>query len=670
MERGARPRNDDRSGRIRVVIENLTPAVDGGRFALKRVIGEAVNLEADAFTDGHDAIRCIALHRPAGTSEWSSVAMVSAGNDRWRATFVPGVLGEHEYCVRAWVDALETWRRDLVKRERAGQELSVDLLRGAQLAREIAARATGTDSTRLREWADSLADARIASSARFELAQSEAMHEIAARHPDPQLWAVSAVLPLTVDRERARYSTWYELFPRSTGAPGKHGSFADCAARLPAIAAMGFDIVYFPPIHPIGISERKGPNNAAQAGADDPGSPWAIGGQEGGHTAVHPQLGTLRDFDQLVAQAEALGLEIALDLAFQCSPDHPYVHEHPEWFLKRPDGTIQYAENPPKKYQDIVPFHFETSDWASLWEELRSVVKFWIGHGVRVFRVDNPHTKPFGFWEWLIREIRREHPETIFLAEAFTRPRVMERLAKLGFTQSYTYFTWRNTRQEIEQYFRYLSTPPVRDYFRPNLWPNTPDILPEILQFGGRPAFMARLVLAATLGASYGIYGPAFELLEHEAREPGSEEYRDSEKYQLRQWDLTRADTLAPFLARINRIRREHPALQSDRGLCFHSTDNDMLVCYSKSSEGFADAILTVVNLDPHHAQSGWLEINLDALGLSTGTPFQVHDLLSESRFIWHGARNFVALDPRVSPAHVLQLRRRARSERDFDYFL
>ncbi|HWT19113.1 MAG TPA: alpha-1,4-glucan--maltose-1-phosphate maltosyltransferase, partial [Variovorax sp.] len=478
-------------------------------------------------------------------------------------------------------------------------------------------------------------------------------------------------LPLVADRERARFSTWYELFPRSTGpAPGVHGTFKDVEARLPAIAAMGFDVLYFPPIHPIGRLQRKGPNNALASGPDDVGSPWAIGAAEGGHKAILPALGTAEDFRHLCAEAASHGLEIALDIAFQCAPDHPYVKAHPDWFRWRPDGSVQYAENPPKKYQDIYPFNFESEDWRGLWAELRSVIEHWIGEGVRIFRVDNPHTKAFAFWEWVIGEIRREHPEVIFLAEAFTRPKVMHRLAKLGFSQSYTYFTWRNTKQELVEYFTELSTPPGVDYFRPNVWPNTPDILHEQLQGGEASVYMTRLVLAATLAANYGIYGPAYELREHRPRSSGSEEYLDSEKYQLRHWNHDDPGSLAPFITRVNRIRRENPALHRDRGLRFLRIDNDQLLAYAKVSEAGDNVVVTVVNLDPHNVQSGWLELDPESVNVDRSRPFQMHDLLSGQRFIWQGGWHYVKLDPHSVPAHIFVVRRRHGDERDFDYFL
>jgi starch synthase (maltosyl-transferring) len=478
-----------------------------------------------------------------------------------------------------------------------------------------------------------------------------------------------------VDRERARFSSWYEFFPRSTGRDGRHGTFRDAERRLKYVAGMGFDVVYLPPIHPIGTTFRKGKNNNPEAEPGDVGSPWGIGGEAGGHKDIHPDLGTPEDFRRFVARARELNLEVALDVAFQVSPDHPYVREHPEWFRKRPDGTIQYAENPPKKYQDIYPFDFDNEDWRGLWRELKSVFDHWLGEGIRIFRVDNPHTKPFAFWEWAIGEIKREHPDVIFLAEAFTRPKIMYRLAKLGFTQSYNYFPWRNTGPEIAEYFTELTQTGVRELFRPNLWPNTPDILTERLQVGGRAAFAQRLLLAATLGASYGIYGPAFELLEHRPKERGSEEYLDSEKYELRRWDLDSPDSLRELIALVNRIRRENPALQTDRTLRFHGSDNEHILVYSKTGGGTGNsgdpgenAILVAVNLDPYHTHAAWVTLDLEALGIEPGQGFQVHDLLTGARYLWQGARNFVQLDPQQA-AHVFRVRRRTRSEKDFDYF-
>ncbi len=654
--------------KARVVIEGLTPQVDGGRFPARRVRGDSVVVEADVFADGHDAVAASLLYRHAAETQWHGVPMSFLGNDRWQGRFTVQALGRYLFSVEGWVDHLESWRRGLAKKHQAAQDIEIELQQGAALALAHAGRVSEPDARRLREWANALTDPVRDREERALLAQSEALHELARRSPDPQLvLRHEPPLAVEVDRERARFSSWYEMFPRSAAADG-HGTLADVETLLPYVASMGFDVLYLPPIHPIGEVERKGPNNRSGASPADPGSPWAIGSREGGHKAVHPRLGTLADFRRLLASAGALGLEIALDIAFQCAPDHPYVGEHPEWFLKRPDGTVQYAENPPKKYQDIYPFWFECEAWQALWAELKSVFEFWIAQGVRIFRVDNPHTKPFAFWEWTIGEIRRAHPEVIFLAEAFTRPKVMYRLAKLGFTQSYNYFPWRNSKREIVAYFTELTSRPVCEFFRPSLWPNTPDILTEYLQFGGRPAFVTRLILAATLGASYGIYGPAFELAEGRPRESGSEEYLDSEKYQVRSWNRDDPASLEDLIARVNRIRRENPALQSDAGLKFHPIDNEALIVYSKTHD--EDSVLVVANVDPHHAQTGWAQLDLATLGLDADSPYQVDDLLSGARFLWRGARNYVALDPAGTAAHVFRIRRKVRTERDFDYFL
>jgi starch synthase (maltosyl-transferring) len=656
--------------KVRVVIENITPQVDCGRFPAKRAIGESVAVEADVFTDGHDAVAATLFYRQESATEWHAVPMSPLGNDRWQGRFTVQNIGRYVFTVAGWVDHLESWRHGLAKKYEAGQDVELGLRQGAVLARAVAERCKDAEARTLNEWANAIADPVRDREERVVLAQSDTVHQLARRKPDPQTVARhEPPLVIEVDRERARYSSWYEMFPRSAGnTPGKHGTFADVEALLPYVSEMGFDVLYLPPIHPIGVTERKGPNNTPKASAGDPGSPWAIGSAEGGHKSIHRQLGTLEDFHSLLAKAGEHGIEIALDIAFQCTPDHPYVREHPEWFLKRPDGSIQYAENPPKKYQDIYPFWFETPDYKALWAELKSIFEYWIAQGVRIFRVDNPHTKSLAFWEWVIAEIKRVQPDVIFLSEAFTRPKLMYRLAKAGFTQSYNYFPWRNSKREIETYFTELTSRPVCEFFRANLWPNTPDILPEYLQYGGRAAFMVRLVLAATLGASYGIYGPAFELMEDRAREQGSEEYLDSEKYQLRSWDRDRPASLRDFITRVNRIRRENAPLQSDLGLRFHPTDNDMLLAYSKSNG--TESVLVVANVDPHHTQSGWVTIDLRSLGLPAETTFQMDDLLSGARFLWRGPRNFVSLDPQHTPAHIFRVRKRVRTEKDFDYFL
>jgi len=658
--------------KVRVVIENVTPRVDCGRFPAKRALGDSVAVEADVFTDGHDTVAAALFYRHEGTSDWHAVPMNSMGNDRWQAHFTVQSLGRYVFTVAGWVDHIETWRQGLAKKFEAGQDIELDLRQGAALALTVAERLREADARALQDWANAIGDPLRDREERVVLAQSDTVHQLTRKHPDPHIIARhEPPLAIEVDRERARFSTWYELFPRSAGnTPGQHGTFADVEALLPEISAMGFDVLYLPPIHPIGVTERKGPNNNPKAAEGDPGSPWAIGAASGGHKAIHPELGTLEDFRRLIAKAGEQGIELAMDIAFQCTPDHPYVREHPEWFLKRPDGSIQYAENPPKKYQDIYPFWFETPDWKALWSELKSVFEYWIAQGVRIFRVDNPHTKSFAFWEWVIAEIRRSQPDVIFLAEAFTRPKVMYRLAKAGFTQSYNYFPWRNTKREIEAYFTELNSRPVCEFFRANLWPNTPDILPQYLQYGGRPAFMVRLVLAATLGASYGIYGPAFELMEDQPREPGSEEYLSSEKYQLRHWDRDRPSSLKEFIGRVNRIRRENAPLQRDHNVSFHEVDNDMLIAFSKTNEKGTESVLIVANVDPHYTQSGWVTIDLRSLGLPAETAYQMDDMLSGARYLWRGARNFISLDPQHSPAHIFRVRRRVRTERDFDYFM
>lgn len=659
--------------RQRVVIENVYPEFDDGRFPVKRTVGQGVRVEADIHTDGHDLIAAVLTSRDAGEGEWSETPMTPVGNDRWSGEFRVDTVGRAAYTIKAWVARFRSWQRDLGKKQDAGQEITVDLQVGARIAEEAAKRARGADRKRLLAFAKAILPAEERDAAECaETALDESMGALADRYPDRDLVSeYGRELGVVVDREKARFSAWYELFPRSCSPqPGRHGTLRDVMDRLPYLASMGFDVLYLPPIHPIGRTNRKGRNNATACRPEDVGSPWAIGSGEGGHKEVHPQLGTVEDFSELVRAAGEHGIEIALDIAFQCSPDHPYVGEHPEWFRLRPDGTVQHAENPPKKYEDIVPFDFDTPAWRELWEELKSVVLFWAAQGVRIFRIDNPHTKPFAFWEWLIAEVKREHPDAIFLAEAFTRPKVMYRLAKEGFTQSYTYFAWRNTKPEIESYFRELTRTEVREYFRPNLWPNTPDILTEQLQFGGRPAFMARLVLAATLSANYGVYGPAFELCENRAVSPGKEEYLDSEKYEIRRWDLERPESLREFIALVNRIRRESPPLQQDGNLLFHPVDNDQLIAYSKSSDDRAGVVLVVVNLDPRHTQSGWVELPLEEFGLDPAAPFQGHDLLSGARFLWQGRRLYVELDPSAVPAHIIRLRRKVRTEKDFDYFM
>jgi starch synthase (maltosyl-transferring) len=606
------------------------------------------------------------LDRAPGAEAWRETELVLADNDTWRATLVVAALGPHRYTVIAWVDAFATWRRGLARKCAAGLDVAVELLEGAALVEAAHAR-SGDPALRC---AAEVLRGTGALEDRLATATGSALADAMARAPDRSTATrYRHELEVLVERPLAACSAWYELFPRSTRSDGAHGTLRDTEARLDYVAELGFDVLYLPPIHPIGRAFRKGPDNRPDAGPDDPGSPWAIGDATGGHTRVHPALGTLADFDHLVAAARARGLELALDIAFQASPDHPWVQQHPTWFRARPDGTIQYAENPPKKYQDVYPFDFDSADWQALWRALRDVFVFWCERGVRVFRVDNPHTKPIRFWEWCLREVNTRYPDAIFLAEAFTRPKLMYALAKVGFSQSYTYFTWRTTKPELTSYATELAGTELAEFFRPNFWPTTPDIFPEHLVHGGRPAFALRAVLAATLAASYGIYGPSYELCEHEPR-PGAEELARNEKYQVRTWDLDRAGSLRHVIARLNRIRRAHPALASHRTLRFHTTDNDLVICYSKHSPDRADVVLVVVNLDPHHTHRAWLTLELAALGLAGDEAFQVHDLLGDARYTWRGPRSYVELIPDQTPAHIFEIRRFVRSENQFEYFL
>ncbi len=647
--------------RSRVQVQRVTPQVDCGRYAAKAVVGDRVVVGADAFRDGRELVAVALRHRGPGDERWRESPMRPAGNpaetDRWYGDFGVDRIGRWRYQVVAWTDDYASWLDAVRTKHAAGQtDLDVDLREGAALLRrrlglpEADRRTVATVMTTLE--GDGAQARKVAAAADPELLA------VLERHPDRRDATVSAQLPVWVDRERGRFGAWYEMFPRSEGATtGTGGTLADAAKRLPAIADMGFDVVYLPPIHPIGRTNRKGRGpHELRARPEDPGVPWAIGSAEGGHTAVHPDLGTIEDFDEFVAEAGRNGLEVALDYAIQCSPDHPWVSEHPEWFKQRPDGTIKYAENPPKRYEDIYPVSFDTHDIEGLTAELWRVMLFWIGHGVRIFRVDNPHTKALPFWEWLIGELHREHPDVVLLAEAFTRPKMMRTLAKLGFTQSYTYFAWRNTKGELTDYVTELAHTDMAHYFRPNFWPNTPDILTEYLQTGGRPAFKVRLLLAATLSPSYGIYS-GYELCEDRPLHPGSEEYLQSEKYQYRPRDWSHPGTLAPFIARVNRIRREHGALRALSNVWFHHVDGDDLLCYSKVTSDNEDRILVIANLDPHRPHDGMTGLDLWQLGLEGVDRFQAHDLLTDATYEWHGPRNYVRLDPAVQPAHVLRLR-------------
>jgi starch synthase (maltosyl-transferring) len=659
----------------RVVVERVRPEIDGGRFAIKRTTGESVEVTATIFADGHDVITAVLRDRPHLTAEHAKNAeqnMVSAnsaisavrsggwretpmtldapGTDDWIAHFEVHAVGWHEYTVVAWIDRFLTWRRDLKIKAAAGHDVSVELLEGSLMIRGAAARATGTDSTWLLEQSHALNDSTPPAQ-RVGVALGDDLAAVMAAYADRSRAAASAPRRVWVDRERARFGAWYEMFPRSAGPDARRsGTFREACAELPRIADLGFDVIYLPPIHPIGRTCRKGRNNALVADAGDPGSPWAIGSPDGGHTAIDPALGTFEDFDAFNREAQSLDMEIALDLAWQCSPDHPWVREHPEWFRHRPDGMIRYAENPPKKYQDIYPFDFECDDWRALWQALLDVTLFWVDHGVRSFRVDNPHTKTLAFWEWMIDRVHERHADVLFLSEAFTRPQVMRYLAKAGFTQSYTYFTWRNTKAELTEYFTELTKGEAREYLRPNLFANTPDILHAYLQHGGRPAFEARLLLAATLGASYGIYS-GFELAEGQAIH-GTEEYADSEKYQFRKWDWDRPGNIAELVCRVNEIRHAHRALQFDTTLQFHATDNPEIIAYSKRAPGASEWLLTIVNLDPLHMQQGHVEVP----GFGQDDAYSVRDLIDEVTYNWRGPWNYVRFDPDIRQGHILWL--------------
>jgi starch synthase (maltosyl-transferring) len=644
-----------------VVIERIEPAIDCGRFRTKAVVGDLVEVAADIFKDGPELIQAMLRYRGPGDSKWLESPMTLVENDRWSGSFSPTQIGRYRYAIEAWTDRFGTWRRDLIKKVEAGQTLDLELEEGAGIiearlraipAAERSAVAQAVEKMRSpapRKKGSDFSDPRV--TAAMSDAVGIAMTKYSSRSGSS---TSKPVLEMTVDRERARFGAWYEFFPRSTGTKSKHGTFKTAMKRLPAIADMGFDVVYLPPIHPIGTAFRKGPNNSLEAGPDDVGSPWAIGAKEGGHDAIHPDLGTLDDFDAFVAEAERLGMDVALDFAIQCSPDHPWVTEHPEWFHHRPDGTIKYAENPPKKYQDVYPVNFDTDDAPALWAEARRVVQHWIDHGVRIFRVDNPHTKPFSFWEWLIADVQEDHPDVLFLSEAFTRPKVMAQLAKLGFTQSYTYFTWRNHKAEIIEYMTELTTTEMAHYFRPNFFANTPDILHEYLQEGGPPAFKIRLILAAFLSPTYGIYS-GYELFENVPVKPGSEEYLDSEKYQLRPRDFKKPPNIVPYITKINDIRRKHPALAEFTNLHFHHTDKDHILAFSRTSSD-GETILVVVNINPHHWEDTTVNLDLQQLGVDPAQSFEVHDLISGAKYMWHGPSNYVRLDPFEEPAHVFRI--------------
>ena len=643
-------------GKQRVTIEKVLPEVDDGAYPIKRVPGQRVNVKAHIISDGHDEKTAFLYYCHASDKSWQEKEMLLRYNDEWLGDFKIEKEGAYFYTVRSWIDNFKTWQNDLEKKIAVKQDVSVDLLIGASMIEEVLAKAEKKDSKKLSGYIERIKRKGIDGA---QAALSHELLELMKKYPDQDLISeYHHELEVKVERNRASYSTWYEIFPRSASSvPGRHGTFKDCEKLLPEIAGMGFDVLYFPPIHPIGVRGRKGKNNSLDVAASDPGSPWAVGSKEGGHKAIHPQLGTFEDFASLVAKAEKHGMEIALDIALQCSIDHPYIKEHPEWFSWRPDNTIQYAENPPKKYEDIVPFDFTTDNWKELWEELRSIFVFWAEKGVRIFRVDNPHTKPVAFWEWVIAEVKEDYPDALFLAEAFTRPKMMNMLAKIGFSQSYTYFTWRNTKNELAEYINDLTKTGVAEFFRPNFWPNTPDILHEYLQKGGRPAFIIRLILAGTISSNYGIYGGAYIACQNEPT-PGKEEYANNEKYELKNWDLNAPGNIKKEVTLINKIRKENPALHETNNICVRETNNANILFYVKATEDLSNVIMTAVNVDPRNKQAGLVSVPLGDLGLPAEDPYVVEDLFNNKTFSWKGEWNYVELDPAVMPAHILRIER------------
>jgi starch synthase (maltosyl-transferring) len=672
VESGSKVSNAAKGSRMffpsRVVIEHVYPEVDAGKFPAKRVLGETVRVSANIHTDGHNALKALLLYRHSTDKKWHEVEMMSAGAglDLYVEEFEVDRLGTYEYTLKAWIDNFGNWRRATAKKIAAGQDVSVEIVEGEKIFHSAIAKASGAEQNELKRFATMLNQSVMTQHSPLFI--DRGLEELMLKYADRgRIAEYERVLEVMVEPEYALYSSWYELFPRScTDDVNRHGTFKDVINTLPYVQDMGFDVLYLPPIHPIGVTKRKGKNNSLTAGPNDPGSPWAIGGAEGGHRSVHPQLGTLADFDALVKAAAERGLRIALDIAFQCSPDHPYVKEHPEWFYHRPDGSIKYAENPPKKYEDIYPLDFEGEHWEALWEELTDVVRFWVARGVYIFRIDNPHTKPYLFWKYLISEIKRDAPQTIFLSEAFARPKVMMQLAKCGFSQSYTYFTWRTSKWELTDYMNELTKSEVVEYFRPNFFANTPDILPDNLQHGGRNSFLIRVTLAATLSAAYGIYGPAYELCDDVAI-AGKEEYFNSEKYEIKNWNLEDPVSIREYIKRLNEIRAEHSALHNNRSLRFLDINNKDMIAFCKMDPHEQDLIVVVVNLDPYNPQSGHLNLPLHEFGIENY--FQVHDLITNRRYNWAGENNLVALSPGV-PAYIFRLRKRLRREQDFDYFM
>lgn len=639
----------------RIVIENIAPQLNGGNHAIKAIVNEIIPVTADVLCDGHDLIAASLCYKHESTTKWQEVRMSEVSNDQWQAAFLVEKQGAYLYKIQGWVDYALNWQYGIGRKIEDGQTVTSELLEGVEYLQKIAKKATKKEKEYLDKLASQFENAANYTEA-IAQATSEKLKEIFTKYPEKFLVNESPELPAYADREKARFSTWYEFFPRSASqTEGAHGTFKDCEHLLPRVAKMGFDTLYFPPIHPIGAINRKGKNNTTEALEGDVGSCWGIGSADGGHIDIHPELGTAADFKSLVATAKEQGIEIAMDFALQAAPDHPWVKEHPEWFKWRPDGTVQYAENPPKKYQDILPIYFESKDWKNLWDEMLNAALYWVEEfGIQVYRVDNPHTKPYYFWSWLIAEVKKKHPSVLFLAEAFTKPKVMNQLAKQGFTQSYTYFTWRNNKQELIEYVEELTKTDQKWFFRPNFWPNTPDINPWALQGGNEAVHLQKYFLAATLSSNTGIYGPIFEYMQGAAL-PGKEEYLNSEKFQIRHWDWTIENKLTTLITKINHIRKEHAALQQTNGIKFLSVENEQLLAYYKYDQSRESEIIAVVNLDPYYAQNGWIQMPLNELGIQEGHQVKVHDLITGSSYLWDKEWSFVELHPAL-PFHLFKI--------------
>jgi starch synthase (maltosyl-transferring) len=637
------------NGQQRVIIQNVQPEVEGGLYPAKRTIGEFVEVTADIFCDGHDHLRAHLLFKKESEDQWQTAEMAHRVNDSWTASFKVTEKGFYNFTVLAWIDHFDTWFDGFKKKASANIDVRVEVLEGIEYLSKLSGGKEAPLENAIKHLQQEYSKA-------IEYILSEPFARIVHHYPLIE----HAVMPekqwrVLVEHQKANFSAWYELFPRSASMNGEHGTFRDVIRLLPRISAMGFDVLYLPPIHPIGKVNRKGKNNSVISKSGEPGSPWAIGNDEGGHKSIHRELGTLDDYKKLIAEAKKYGIDIAMDIAFQCAPDHPYVKEHPQWFRQRPDGSIQYAENPPKKYQDIYPFNFETPDWKNLWTELLSVINYWIDQGVKVFRVDNPHTKPIPFWEWAIDEVNKKHEDIIFLSEAFTRPKIMASLAKIGFTQSYTYFTWRVNKVELREYMNELVYGPSRNYFRPNFWPNTPDILPYHLQHQEENIFIIRLALAATLSSNYGIYGPAYEFYDN-SPVPAREEYFDSEKYEIKQHDWKKTNRMTDIITMLNKARREHAALQSTWNIHFSSIENQSIIAYLKATPDLSSIFLIIVNLDAYSRQSGFVQLRKDILKIGDQVNIKLHDIITDEHYTWTQEWNYVELDPYKMPFHLFKL--------------